>query len=160
MIYTLKKLPYGIYFSALVFLIISSSAVLFNAHHMLAPDSFSENMREDAMLLKDPYQNNTIIFYSCTGAPAIQAQSIAYLQQCNQLRNASIKKIAVMDTNACGYPKIAQSTSSITLNEHLFPLIKNTSFRDFSAASDTALKQASWSAVSTKVIFKKTVQWY
>ena len=165
MIYSLRKIKYGIILSIIFFLSIGISSLIGDTHRPSMPDPLSESVRNETYLLRKAYPNQHIILYTCNSKPDIQAQSVAYLLEFDKVENSSTKNIAILDNNKCIFPKVAgynklYATSSATVSRRAFPSINDTPFVDFSAATASAIKKASWKVVSTHSVFKKTVQWY
>jgi 4-amino-4-deoxy-L-arabinose transferase-like glycosyltransferase len=146
MLYSLRRIPYGFIAFVILFATIFLSSLVSDIHRLSPPDPLSEIIKNESAFLEQKYPDNNITIYACNVSPDVHAEGISYLLAFRQTPNAKSKKIAVMNTQ-CKLP-------------HDTFVLRDTSLIDFSKVPDTALKQASWSAISTNEIFTKTVKWY
>ncbi|MGI8420266.1 MAG: ArnT family glycosyltransferase [Candidatus Levyibacteriota bacterium] len=140
---------YGVVFSLLIGLSIGFSMVVFDYNRdrsfILAPD---QTLHVVAALQAN-YPDNPIEVYKCDGDRGWIAEATTYVMQFEKKpKSGRPVKLGMIDA-ICSYP----------LDQHGRKVV-GTPFVDLSLASENALKQASWSAVTTEGVFKKSAKWY
>lgn len=159
MLYFLRRIPYGSILFGIFLAIICVSSLSANIQKLFPSNTLNDYVNKELLFLKQRYPDQRIIIYACNVSPDNQAQSLAYLLSFEQMPNTPSKKIAVINTQ-CSIPFHPQRKFIYVTKSTVLTPLPGTSLMDFSAFSDSAIKQASWSAVSTNEIFTKTVKWY
>lgn len=124
------------------------------------PDSTPKEVRT----LVEAFPNKRIEVYKCSEDRSPKAEAFAYLLQFENLpEDGPIQKVGIQ-TGACPYPNTDTysliSGSNSDVKNKVYPNVKGTPVADFSAASKSELKNASWSATTTDSVYQKSARWY
>ena len=123
------------------------------------------SVRKQMQIINTTFPDKKIQIYKCLNDRNPIADGVAYLSYFEPIpANAPIQKIG-MNTESCIYPASQQFNFKTAKNPEelkfkVYPMIKGTDLQDFSAASESGLKQILWQKLDAKDIFKKTTGWY
>lgn len=130
------------------FILITSMLISYISHMQQSPQS---SLQEDLRVLAKTYPNKEPIIYACDVGDHVQPQALIYLLSFRSPKDEKIK-IGVIDTK-CHYPKTKNS-------KYIFHPLRDTNLIDFSTVSQSAIKKASWSAMTTQKTFDSVVKWW
>ena len=118
-------------------------------------------IQTEVQLLSAHYPNKKITIYACGLSLHNHANAVTYLLSFEKNRIHTEEKIAITDGRKCHYPSTSEvnfsATNSAKLIQRVYPPLEKTYLVDFFPASESAIKSATWSAITTENIFKKTI---
>ncbi|MGH7202981.1 MAG: hypothetical protein ACREHC_00885, partial [Candidatus Levyibacteriota bacterium] len=102
--------------------------------------------------IRNRYPNRPIEVYQCDLDPTAIGPATVYLLKFEEAHfEGKPAKLAVI-TGICKNPRHKGKSN--------YTLLQGTSFMDMSQVSESEFNQASWSAVTTEKVFKKSAKWY
>ncbi len=165
-LFQLMKYKFGkpVFIGILAF--ISLSMLAKDYHELLAVSVIHRFVNTEVPAALRAYPDKKIAIYSCDTVPQDKAHSLALLLSFEDMTGKPPKNIGLIAGTKCEYPKTASfnytdATMSALMAPRVYPYIRGSeSLVDFSIASDSAIKTASWSAVSTYDVYESTLKWW
>jgi hypothetical protein len=161
----LLKYKYVKYLAIMVLAIFTVGMLAKDYMQLQTPPRNHSLARNEIAAISHAYPNKKIDLYSCNRARDDMNKRVAFLLSFEE-GNEGHQKIGVVANNKCEYPKTPtfnykEATTSAMMAPYVYPRIPgSTDLVNFSIASESAIKTASWSAFTTKAVYESTLKWW